>query len=132
MKRTQWMSLVGIAAGLLLLGCSGNEIQITNEAEWEVEFHFRGEEHSLAPGASTLLSDVPNGSYGYGTIFHVDKWLLVDPGNIEAGDGLSGTIDLYNRETNVNVKYFSSLFQDTTGKLKYVIDAAVTSDQSNP
>ncbi|MBD3320458.1 MAG: hypothetical protein GF350_05105 [Chitinivibrionales bacterium] len=124
---------LSVLAGFILLGCSGqNEIQIHNNADAKITFHFRGERHEVAAGGFLPLDDVPNGSFEYGTVVSVPP----GPEKVDMKDGLSGMMTFYNQNTVYTVEYVSiynldieldTVLAEYDTTATYEIGAAVTS-----
>jgi hypothetical protein len=59
-----WKILTVTAAVLSLIGCSNdNQIVIENGAQEAITFNFRADEKQIAPGTTSTIPDIPNGTY---------------------------------------------------------------------
>jgi hypothetical protein len=113
-----------LTMALVMLGCSGNQIEIRNEAAGGVYFLFRGVQHYVASGASTTISDaIPNRTYPYSTTYELP------PGydNSDATSDLSGTLSFYRNQTQYVLLYGSTYGSDSLGSI-YHINCNVSSN----
>jgi hypothetical protein len=57
--------IVAVACALLALaGCSNdNQIIINNDAQETITFNFRAVQTEVSPGSSSVIQDIPNGTY---------------------------------------------------------------------
>jgi hypothetical protein len=116
-----------ILTALFCIGCStNNEITINNKAQSSIEFHFRADKYTVAAGDSETVSDIPNGSFTYGTIFSVPFGVK----SYEAAEELSGTMSFTTSNTKTRIAYSSAVADSV-----YSIGAVITSadrNSSNP
>lgn len=120
------MVFFGCIAAMLCVGCSENSIEIINLADGAVILNFRGEGYRVEPEATMTVSDVPNGTYEYGTTYYIPYATIT---TWQEGPGLSGTMSFRLNRTKMNIQYASVITTDGV----YQIDAAVTSsDRLDP
>jgi hypothetical protein len=117
------VGVMGIA--ILMIGCSRNEIVITNSAITTVNFHFRGEQYPIDAGSTQSIVDIPNGTYGYTSTVGV----LRDVENTELGNGLSGALSFLQNQTKVSLQYAYTLNLDSAGSTYTVTATYSTSNQ---
>ncbi|MBD3422785.1 MAG: hypothetical protein GF398_21950 [Chitinivibrionales bacterium] len=121
-------------AACMLAQCTGSQITVENNSSSDVTFHFKGQTFEIdARGGRAEISDIPNGTYTYNTVYAIPAGVSLD--DVTEGDGLSGNIDLFNHNTFISILYISALSvdADTTGETKtvYEIDASVSSNYSS-
>lgn len=99
--------LIGfVAAGILLVSCSENEIEITNLARERVFFIFRGESYFVeADTGFCKITDIPNGRYEYET-----KYVIPDWAKEHRGDSLAGFLEFQRNQTRWLLMYGSTSF----------------------
>ncbi len=99
---------------LILLGCSGNELTVRNDAQAPVTFHFRGEATKLGIGGSITLIDMPNNEFQFTTIVQL-------PPGIDKSENqspLSGTLSFFNQSTKMSIIYVGVISSDTSIAVK--------------
>jgi len=94
----------------LITGCANdNQVTIQNIAAGNVFVNFRAKTYTIVPGASTTVTDIPNGTFDYSTTYQIPSHLK---GEV-AGDAAAGTLIFEEKSTKINFIY-SSMQDDTT------------------
>lgn len=97
--------LIALIAGIFVVGCSTNQIEIKNESDLvTIHFLFRGEEYTIGPSGSLPIEDIPNGAFAYSTTVSYTSGT-----DITLGEGLAGTLDFLRNETEWVLLYGSRL-----------------------
>jgi|WetSurMetagenome_2_1015567.scaffolds.fasta_scaffold511118_2 hypothetical protein len=120
-----WLLSSGILviAALLFMGCSNsinNKITIKNMADGDIYFNFRGSVIDVASGQTTVISNIPKGTYNYSTTYIVPAGTT---SSTSQGD-LSGTFTL-NAGTNIELLFSSILLNGT-----YTISVTISNSDS--
>lgn len=63
-----------------------NEFTIKNSTEYPITLNFRAEEKAIPSNGEIVLSDIPKGTYTYGTIFGVPANVTVETEGQVAGE----------------------------------------------
>lgn len=123
------MLVVALVALGTIAGCTENKLTIINEAEYKVSLNFLGERHELlgtkdGSGAAVSIdvSDIPNGTYPYSTVYSYPAGAEVTP-----EEGLGGTMLFQRSATEILLVYGSSTEIDTSGAMTYRIFATQSS-----
>lgn len=121
MKKLSILLFGGIVFGSLLMsGCSSsvkNSISFNNASDSELYINFRGGVVDVAPGKTSVISEIPKGSYDYATTFSAPSGATTSN---SAGD-VDGTVDI-KAGTRVMILYTSILKNGT-----YTLSATKTS-----
>ncbi len=110
------MLLLAVAV-CVLAGCSQNSMTVQNRSsQIYVTLNFRAKSYFLDPGTpnnpSTIkIGDIPNGTYGYGTIYGA-AGVNTD---IVPGEGLSGNLTFERSATDALLIYGSFSETDSAG-----------------
>ena len=115
--------LVFAVVVLLVAGCANdNKVTIQNLAAGDVHINFRAKTYTIVPGASTIITEVPNGTYDYSTTFVIPFGLKGVP---PVGDAAAGELIFEDKSTKINFVY-SSMRNDTT----YILGCTKSSTRS--
>ncbi len=126
MKNLSIVLFGGLVLGLLIItGCStsvNNSITFKNSSDSELRINFRGGVIDVAAGKTSVISEIPKGTYDYATTFSVPSGIT---GSSAKGD-VSGSVDI-KAGTKILVFYTSAFTGGT-----YTLNATKTSsdDQS--
>jgi hypothetical protein len=120
-----WLLSTGIMVltALLYMGCSSsinNNITINNLSEGDVYVNFRGSVIDIASGQTSVISNIPKGSYTYSTTYNVPAGVS---GSATEGN-MTGTLTV-NAGTKILILYSSTLLGGT-----YTISVSI-SDSDN-
>lgn len=111
---------IALAACLLFVGCSGNQLKVDNETDFSISFLFRGNRYAIAANSRQIIEDIPNGVFDYGSSPTVPSgYTYAD------GGGLSGNLSFQQSKTEVLMVYSATLSNNT-----YTVSAATTSNIS--
>jgi hypothetical protein len=95
---------------LLITGCANdNQVTIQNLATGSVYINFRAKTYGVVPGASTVITEIPNGTFDYNTTFQVPNNLKGEAG----GDAASGVLIFEEKNTKINFVYSSNQTDST-------------------
>jgi hypothetical protein len=98
-----------LAAGVLLAGCSTNELKVDNETDLTIDFLFRGNRYEIAANSrQTIDEDIPNGKFDYTGVPDV-----IAPFKYVDGGGLSGEVSFQQSKTDVLLVYTAVLSSQT-------------------
>lgn len=91
-------------AGLVFLfvGCSDNQLEVENGTAFAITMNFRAEKHTLNPGQTKTIKEIPNGTFGYGTVFLVPSNAGYE---VTDGGGLDGEVTFERSDTQVLLLY---------------------------
>lgn len=104
-------NVVFAVVALLVIGCANdNQVTIQNIASGSVFVNFRAKTYALAPGASTVIIEIPNGTYDYNTTYQIPTSGLKGEAG---GDAASGELIFEEKNTKINFVY-SSYQTDST------------------
>jgi hypothetical protein len=108
-----WLLSTGVIvlSALLFIGCSdsiNNNVTIKNLSDGDVYLNFRGSVFDIASGQTTVISNIPKGSYTYSTTYTVPAGAS---GSATQGN-MSGTLIL-NAGTKILLLYSSTLISET-------------------
>jgi hypothetical protein len=97
--------VLAVAVVVLMVGCTKNELMIQNRSSnVNITLNFRAKEYSIPAGSSDqTISDIPNGTYGYGTIYSA----AVADVEMIPGEGLSGEFSFERSSTDALLIYGS-------------------------
>ncbi len=106
------------------IGCSNdNKITINNLADGAIYFNFRAKQYTVPTQETVVISDIPNGSYSYGTTVEIPRnalsWSL-------DGTASDGTLKFEKMSTQILLLYGSTLTPDGA----YSVNLNTTSSQS--
>jgi hypothetical protein len=114
--------LVFAVVVLLVAGCANdNKVTIQNLAAADVHINFRAKTYTIVPGASTIITEVPNGTYDYSTTFMIPFGLI----GVVEGEAAAGELIFEDKSTKINFVY-SSMRNDTT----YILGCTKSSTRS--
>lgn len=95
---------------LLLIGCANdNQVTIQNIAAGSVYINFRAKTYTIVPGASTVIAEIPNGTYNYSTTFGIPNGLKGDAD----GGAAAGELIFEEKDTKINFVYSSNQTDST-------------------
>jgi len=98
------------AAALLVIGCSENTLKVENRSVVNIILNFRAKEYTIpAGGADVTVSEIPNGTYGFSTIYQATSGDM----EVTPGDGLSGEYTFERSGTDALLIYGSYAEWDT-------------------
>ena len=108
-----WLLSIGVIAltALLYMGCSdsiNNSITFKNISDGDIFINFRGSVINVASGQTSVVSNIPKGTYDYYTTYVVPAGAS---GSVAQGN-LSGTLTL-NAGTKIQFLYSSVLLSGT-------------------
>jgi hypothetical protein len=95
----------------LQLGCSSsinNSITFKNLSDGDIFINFRGSEITVAAGQTTVVSNIPKGTYNYSTTYTVPAGVT----GSSAQGNMSGTVTL-NAGTKIQLIYASIILNGT-------------------
>ena len=108
MKILSFILLGGLVLGSLLVsGCSAsvnNRITFNNSSDTELNINFRGGVINVAAGKTSVISEIPKGSYDYATTFSSPSGVT----NAATTGDVNGQVDI-KAGTKVLIYYTSTL-----------------------
>jgi hypothetical protein len=119
--RRLFLTIVGI---MFCVGCSGNQVTLTNDSYTRVTLHFRGEQYALVPGEVRDLTGIPNGAFDFSTMYVKPDEVLSE--HITATGDLSGQMSFFNWNTCIDLRYISVLEPAITRDSSCVKDSSVS------
>jgi hypothetical protein len=103
--------VVFAVVALFVTGCANdNQVTIQNIASGSVFINFRAKTYALVSGESTVITEIPNGTYDYNTTYQIPTSGLKGEAD---GDAASGELIFEEKSTKINFVY-SSFQTDST------------------
>jgi hypothetical protein len=124
MKRIAVVSVLAV----WIVGCSQNTLEIQNWSEYDVWLNFRAQSYEIPSGGGTrTVTDIPNGTFGYGTVYEENAHSA--PDGVEPGEGLKGSMTFERSETEMLLIYGSTYTCDSAQHCTAEIWGALSSSQ---
>jgi hypothetical protein len=116
-----------ILSFIFINGCSGkinNSVTFKNLSQGIVYVNFRGEAIAVTTGNSTMVQEIPKGTYNYSTTYSVPAGVI----SSSAQGPVTGNLTIA-AETKILIIYSSTLINGT-----YILFATISSsdDQGTP
>jgi hypothetical protein len=109
---------------MVLVGCSNNnKITLNNMWLYDIEFNFRAQQYTIRSQTTRVITDIPNGTYQYGTSITAPDNLQ----NVSAdGNVFNGNLAFQKMNTEVLM-----LFGYTTEGAGYHVNVNISTNTSS-
>jgi hypothetical protein len=105
---------------IIINGCSGNvnnSVTFKNLALGTVYINFRGDAITVSPGSTSIVKEIPKGTYNYATTYSIPAGAI---GASTLG-AVSGNLNI-TAGTRISILYSSTLINGT-----YILNATISS-----